>query len=459
MSDPACALIALAPAQDAEAARRSAAEALAETEGTAAVIVPLALEHPDALDALAWLARQHGAPRGWFRERDREHVIAGLGVFQQIDASDMALLDDLERYDAGLPQDARVPFVLTARFDLTSDPDEQWEPFGCVRAVRHAVTWEQRGEDVRLVVLRDGVAPCPTLMTWLQADDGTTATSTSRPKRLYRKEEPDLEGWNASVRSALQEIRDGDVEKVVLARRQVVHMADDVDPHTYAAALGNGASETFSFLVAPEAGTAFVGATPELLYMRDERHLETEALAGTRRRGLSDVEDERLEEELTASQKEQHEHALVGAHLAGILETFTAAPPVCGALTLRRLPTVQHLLTRMEATLKDEVSDRMVVEALAPTPAVCGTPRDIALEAIRFYERFDRGLYAGIVGLVSPRSVVLTVAIRSVLLIGSQAIPYAGAGIVAGSEPEEEWAETELKFAPAIEPLGDDDAG
>jgi menaquinone-specific isochorismate synthase len=182
--------------------------------------------------------------------------------------------------------------------------------------------------------------------------------------------------------------------------------------------------------------------------------LETEALAGSIGRGAGASEDAALATRLLRSEKDRREQQEVlddiVARLAplGIQPQFPAEPQV------RRFANVQHLQTPVSATLPAGVRPLDVVAAMHPTPAVGGSPRDAAVAQIRDLEGFPRGLYAGALGWLNARGGgEFFVGIRSALVEGSQARVYAGAGIVAGSTPEKEFAETELKFKAMLDAL------
>ena len=191
---------------------------------------------------------------------------------------------------------------------------------------------------------------------------------------------------------------------------------------------------------------AVVSASPERLFRREGRAVESEAVAGTRPRGVSEADDAVLRDELLRSEKDkaEHEHVRVG-----IRETLG---PLCEELEIEegvsemKLARRRHLISRVRGMLRGGVTDAEVLQALHPTPAVCGCPRDEALEEIRALEPFDRGWYAGPVGWIGADEAEFAVGIRSGLVRGNRLALFSGAGIVAGSVPENEWAEIEQKI-------------
>ena len=172
------------------------------------------------------------------------------------------------------------------------------------------------------------------------------------------------------------------------------------------------------------------------------RVLETDALAGT---GTGEA--------LLESPKDRREHAWVVEAIVESLRPITREV-VVEPVGLRRLANLVHLWTPIRATLREGVEAIDAARALHPTPAVGGTPRAAALEFLRRHEGFDRAGYAGAVGARGGDCLELWVGIRSALLEGPRATVYAGAGIVEGSTPQAEWAETERKAGAMLSALG-----
>jgi menaquinone-specific isochorismate synthase len=193
-------------------------------------------------------------------------------------------------------------------------------------------------------------------------------------------------------------------------------------------------------------GKAFLGASPELLFSRQGRRIESEAQAGTRGRGRNPAEDSALTFELLESQKEFIEHDLV------IQDIERALTPLCvdsGWVDQRqiiKLSHVQHLKSRFGGILKPGVSDFDILETLHPTAAVCGSPKNLAKAVIKELEGFDRGYYGGAIGLISKEQTELAVGLRSALVEHSRVRIYAGAGLVLGSRAEDEWDEIDSKM-------------
>ena len=194
-------------------------------------------------------------------------------------------------------------------------------------------------------------------------------------------------------------------------------------------------------------GATFLGAAPERLVQLDGRRVETAALAGSARRGRNPEEDARLARELCESKKEQAEHAVVVRALREALSESCDEIAAPEAPRLLRLEGIQHLETPLVGTLRDEASVLELAGRLHPTPAVAGAPQQAALAWIAQREELERGWYAGAIGVVRhDGGGEFCVALRSALLCGENAHLFAGAGIVAGSDPDAELRETRLKL-------------
>jgi menaquinone-specific isochorismate synthase len=260
--------------------------------------------------------------------------------------------------------------------------------------------------------------------------------------------------WHHLVTDATERIKHGDLDKVVLARARQLRSPDPVDPVAVLTHLGRHYPDCYRFLFEPVPGHAFYGATPELLAQVEGSALHAVALAGSIRRGSTPEEDEALGRRLLATPKERHEHALVVEAVKENLNALVADLNIAPQPGLCRLSNIQHIQTVIEGRLADEGGILSVVEALHPTPALGGRPRQIALELIQRLEPISRGWYGAPIGWLDQHGDgIFAVAIRSALSVGGESLLFAGAGIVADSEPDREWRETQLKFKPLMDAL------
>ena len=261
--------------------------------------------------------------------------------------------------------------------------------------------------------------------------------------------------WRRQIERATARMRAGELEKVVLSRTCDLTFDAPVDPLAALDHLNAHYPQAFRFLIEPLPEHAFYGATPELMAEMRGRQLVTAALAGSAARGATEAEDDRLARGLLASAKDRHEHELVVRALREQLAQFSDNVRLPDTPTIYRLDNIQHLYTPILAELRGRRSLLEILEVLHPTPALGGTPQAVAVETIRETEPLSRGWYASPIGWIDWRGDgVFSVAIRSAVSAGARARLYAGAGIVADSEPDKEWDEAGLKFKPLLDALG-----
>jgi len=252
--------------------------------------------------------------------------------------------------------------------------------------------------------------------------------------------------WDRAVAGALAAIAEHGIEKVVLAREVTVDADTDLDVRTVVRRLR--AQQPGCFVYA-EGG--FVGATPELLVRRRRRAIESRPMAGTAPGSVA----EDVARTLAASNKDAREHRFVVDAVHDVLTPLTTSLEVPEHPEVEHFGNLAHLVTPIRGELTEPGLDALsLARLLHPSPAVGGTPTDAALRVIDELEPFDRGPYAGPVGWVDARGDgEFAVALRGAQIDGAHALLRAGAGIVAGSDPEAEWLETAAKFEPMLRAL------
>ncbi|MCY3831793.1 MAG: isochorismate synthase [Chloroflexi bacterium] len=257
--------------------------------------------------------------------------------------------------------------------------------------------------------------------------------------------------WERMIQDATARIRGGELRKVVLARAAELRFTKRIRLLPVLRNLALQYADCYRFLFEPRPQYAFYGASPELLASVRGRRFETMALAGSMDRGETDEADRRLGRALLDSAKERHEHRIVvdkmRQRLAPLTDSLEMPPP-----SLLKLSNIQHINTPIRGLLKHPTGVLPLVKALHPTPALGGDPRPQAMRLIRELEPIPRGWYGAPVGWIdSQLDGQFAVAIRSAVAQDSRVWIYAGAGIVADSIPQQEWAETELKFRPMLD--------
>jgi salicylate biosynthesis isochorismate synthase/menaquinone-specific isochorismate synthase len=255
------------------------------------------------------------------------------------------------------------------------------------------------------------------------------------------------ESWLEAVRQAAGRLRAGEAEKVVLAREVIAHGDGVVAAGPVLRALRGAYPACFTYLLSGDDGTAFVGASPELLVRRSGRRATCQPMAGSIARGEDEAEDLALASRLEESAKDALEHQLtaraVAERLAPVSEAVERGEP-----EVVRFTNIQHLATTVRAQLREPPVNLLELAALLhPTPAVNGAPAAAACRMISELEGMERGWYAGAVGWIDGRGDgELAVSIRCGLLWADGARLYAGVGVMPDSDPNSELRETELKL-------------
>jgi len=265
-----------------------------------------------------------------------------------------------------------------------------------------------------------------------------------------RKEEFGTDKWMQSVKEAAQSIRDGQLQKVVLARNISLTAEREFDIADIVRRLLLEQSNTYVFAI-DRGSSCFVGATPERLVKRAGNEFLTLSLAGSIARGATAEEDEQLGQFLIQDLKNLHEHELAVHMIMDTMEELCESVVAPSAPILRKLKDIQHLATPISGQAREGCSLLQAVGMLHPTPALGGMPREAAIEAIRTLEDMDRGWYAAPIGWIDcEMNGEFVAAIRSALIQGTSAVLYAGCGIVGDSDPVSEFHETSLKFRPML---------
>ncbi|MFT4014808.1 MAG: isochorismate synthase [Paracoccus sp. (in: a-proteobacteria)] len=276
--------------------------------------------------------------------------------------------------------------------------------------------------------------------------------------------EPSAQSYANAVAQALAVMQaeagqPGGLEKIVLARSLKIRAEAPIPVAALMARLGlDPAVTAFEVALPPRAGQArtLCGATPELLLEKNGAVIASHPLAGSAPRDGDPDRDRAAAEALMRSDKDHREHAIVVESILDVLAPWCRELSVPAGTTLTSTRSMWHLGTRIEGRLKDpRLSSAVLAAALHPTPAVCGVPLARAGALIRALEPVDREFYAGAVGWCDAQGDgAWYVAIRCAEICGAEARLYAGAGIVPGSDPMAEAAETGAKFGAFLQALG-----
>jgi menaquinone-specific isochorismate synthase len=386
------------------------------------------------------------------------HFFAGFTFLDEIEAGEpfppaFAFVPRWQVALAGTTTTAVANLLVAADADLDALAERVWRAHAKFRRFEYggggASGAGESGTGVPPVISDLGGTPMPPQLQPLH--HGRDARATGDAPRFTTRETGD---YRAAVARALARIATGEFKKIVLARAQEFAADEPLHPLRMLNALRQRFPDCYAFSFTPGRGPSFIGASPERLVRVSQGALETEALAGSIRRGATASEDAALAATLLHSDKDRREQREVLDDIVARLQPLGLHLEFPAQPQLRRLANVQHLHTPVRATLPDGVRLLDVLAALHPTPAVGGSPRGAAVACIRELEGFPRGLYGGALGWLNARGGgEFFVGIRSAVVEGARARVFAGAGIVAGSTPEREFAETELKFKAMLDAL------
>jgi isochorismate synthase len=337
---------------------------------------------------------------------------------------------------------------LATRFDPAREAAWPWEGLPAnLLVLPGRMTWQRGGEIFAVSRRLEGDVP-----------SGEGVRRVRRDDLAEWLDEPSAEtwaDWEAAVERALEAIHSGRLEKVALARRIGLQLEPPAGVARVVARLLRAYPDcrVFAFVMRR---AAFVGASPEILLQRRRGRIRSLCLAGSAARSGEPAADAERARALFEDPKERREHEIVVHWIRERLAPLASDLAWDSVPGILRLRTVQHLATEITGSAPRGVDLLTLVRAIHPTPAVAGRPLDAALSLIRETERADRGWYAGALGWVGAGGDgEMVLGIRSALLRGETAHLYAGAGIVAGSEPSREWDEVAAKLRPMRMALGE----
>jgi salicylate biosynthesis isochorismate synthase/menaquinone-specific isochorismate synthase len=439
-------------------ARRSGREVLvAHTLRAAADVDP---------SAVAFASRVPGEPWFCFEQPDRDGAaLAGVGCVRRIEASGprrfaqaaaawRALAGSAEADAPDGPPGAGLVAVGGFAFADEGGGAQQWSGFAPAVLTVPEVALARRGSDVRVTVAalaaaddvpEDLARRLQRRLVDLDADP-LPMLDPAPAGRFHIGSAAPPEHYEAAVARAVERIRAGDFEKIVLAREVAVHAPAEHDAAAVFGVLRSAFASCYVFCCGV-GDAAFVAASPELLVRREGLRASTVALAGSTRRSADPAVDDHLGEQLLSSDKDREEQAIVTRRITRALRPHSVWVTAPDDPEVIKVANIQHLATPIRAQLTAPLSAIELAGLLHPTPAVGGEPHAAVVEQIPALEGIDRGWYSGAVGWTDANEDgELCVALRCALLRGREARLYAGVGVVRDSDPAAELAETEVKL-------------
>ncbi|RMG42902.1 MAG: isochorismate synthase [Candidatus Dadabacteria bacterium] len=409
-------------------------------------------------DFINWLAETENYPKFHWRNRTAELEIAAAGIalgysegagdkFSNllIKASDLM-------HSSGLS--GELALVSLIQFDGSSHSTGLWEGFPVntvflpnlyllrkgttVKVVRAARIFnDNQLEELKQQLQRD-------LLTFRNIPLDCRLCDAKYPGVISSLNLPEWPGWQGKVKEALDEIKGGQLRKIVLGRRTDYTLEDKLDPYSFYRVVLPEAQRNYQTYYSPSAGGAFISLSPELLLAYHNGTVSADVMGGTVARGAGPQEESANTQELCRSAKLRLEHNIIRDEL---LEKFRRdlTDVNCRDLEVVKLSSVQHLHSVVSGSTKSYTTALGLLSEVHPTAAVAGIPRRQAISRIRELEPFHRGLYTGFAGVFLEDSFECNVLIRSALVRGNKLSVFAGCGIVAGSQAKSEWHELDIK--------------
>lgn len=409
----------------------------------ASAALSLRLELP--AQASDWL---HLIPSGqpwWYRARpDHQEYRLGIGHALHVASAGSNRFSALDSAFAGFCRDWRRngPALAFAGFAFA---DDHTAPLPNALIAIPALLLECIAGRCSVTLSAPAGSVAQALAMWPSWLTATASMRTAAP-RPTRPEPLAEQAWMARVVAALRDIAGGQIDKVVLTRCRQIEGSSAFSPPDILAALN--AQQPGSTVYAHGNGPlTFLGATPERLVRKHARQIQVDALAGTAWPGSPALADD----------KNRHEQSLVVRAVVDALAPWCDTTPLSGRADEHPAGQLRHWRSRISGSARMGVTLFDLVRALHPTPAVGGYPGEAARRWLAAHDERRHGWYSGGIGLLTPDGDgEFSVALRSALIEGHQATLQAGAGIVAGSNPEQELAETEAKLFTLLDALHPD---
>lgn len=381
---------------------------------------------------------------------DRENQRQFLGIkFLKILNSSFAL-EDAQEY---ILENPKLIVLGGQRFHLNSKPSPEWNELGShFYVLPQFVFITENNKTVLNINIEKSIFNNITQSTKLLLDIESLFSFKGHSQRnlnlMKEVDVPSKEIWVEQVDQAKQEFKNSLIEKLVLSRKAVFKSPSQIKPDDLYESLAFNRGEHFIFHLQWRRDRSFTSVTPERLFKLENSKIISDAIAGTRPRGNSQLEDQMLEIELKSSLKEVNEHRFVSKSVLKVLQNIgcTDASIDQNPEQVLKLKHVQHLYTKLTGHLHSKMTTHDLIDAFHPTPAVGGTPKLESQAWLKENESYDRGFYAAPVGVITASGADFCVAIRSALIHGDRVHVFAGAGIVEQSDAESEWIETNNKM-------------
>ncbi len=394
----------------------------------------------------------NNTPLCYFKSKDNDIEFLGIGTCANFPESKKDKVEEI------LDLNPNLRFFTSLNFNSSRESSPEWKSFNDYSFILPTLCWiKENGKCFLEVNFPNSIRENPNHLAEYTLSLEEYLTLFNVPVSLTGNisvsdilDIPQKEIWNESINACLETLECSSLNKIVLARKKVLNLSS-FNPVNYFQKLTDKTENSYLFFLKINEDNAFFSLSPERLFKKNRNLIIIDSIAGTRTRGATLSEDLLLERELKSSKKELAEHRLVSREIHNLLVEICEdiSTPVLEGILKQKY--VQHLQTIFTGKLNAAYSIFEIINKIHPTPAVGGLPKGAAQDLINKLENFDRGLYAGPIGLISKDSAELAVGIRSALLNGEKLHVFGGAGIILGSTAEKEWDETFNKMRNFLE--------
>jgi menaquinone-specific isochorismate synthase len=414
-------------------------------------------EKIESTDILSWLRAQQNRVKLYWRDRDGDFEVAGIGTAHRINCNESAdiptIIGEVERNLEKF--DSRIRYYGGFCFNPNQPLDKLWKNFESFQFIIPEMELFRIKEEVFLAYNLNANHLSALNKSEIKNEQFLQKFdfqyfSQDDFEIISRIDEPNYDAWRYGIHTAFNLFSSNILKKVVMARRTSFEFSEQINPLLLLKKLKSQVEDAFHFYFQPGEGNAFFGASPERLYKRNGNDINTEAVAGTYRRSYNEMEDKKLEIAFLNSKKNIQEHSFVCEHIENVLSRYCNSVRKDDTLKILKTARLQHLYRGYQAKLIPGISNSEILSALHPTPAVGGVPTDRSLSEISKIEEFHRGWYAGPFGWIGKNSADFAVAIRSGIMKDNRLHLYSGAGILPESDPLAEWEEIENKIGSFI---------
>ncbi|WP_127716093.1 isochorismate synthase MenF [Halobacteriovorax sp. HLS] len=385
-------------------------------------------------------------PLNYFKSKDGKKEILGIGSH----------ITYTKKYDYNkllglIEQHEDLIFLGAQRFSQSTKRDETWTGFDeCHFSLPKLVFETSENQTVLKVIFNkksltsedkraNALFELEAYLNFIRHEFAVvnTCSTTTYPEKSH---------WDKMMKACMDNLEKTPLEKVVLARKEIIEFDRIVDPMAIFEKNIKNAPDSYHLYLDPGDGKVFMSFTPEKLFKAKDREISLDCLAGTRPRSNDFELDLKYQSELTSSPKELEEHRIVSREIQEKLSMLGAQVKIEAPESVLKLKYIQHIHTHIVGTLSEKSNFAVLLNTLHPTPAVGGRPWVMAKKCIDEIEPFDRGLYAGPMGYISSDSCEFAVAIRSALSEETKLHVFGGCGLVTGSDTDSEWLESKNKM-------------